>query len=386
MRHLLVTNDFPPKVGGIQSYLWELWRRLDPAETFVYTTPYRGAAHFDAEQPYWIERSREPALLPNPVLLRRVNRLAERLDIDLILLDPGLPLGLIGPWLERPYGVVAHGAEVAVPGRLPGTRQLLGRVLRGAVVVIAAGGYPAAEADHAAGQTLPTVVIPPGVDIGRFSPPTAGQRQVARAAFDITDDDLLVVSLSRLVPRKGMDTLIRATAELRKRRPELRVLIAGAGRDRDRLGRLVAGTAAPVDFLGRIPDDQKVALLGAADLFAMLCRTRWAGLEQEGFGIVFAEAGACGVPAVSGHSGGAHEAVEDGVTGLVVEDPTDAGDVADAMDCLLADTDLRLKFGLAARERAVTEFSYDKLATQLGDALHRAVATRGIAAANGRPS
>ena len=139
-RHLLVTNDFPPKLGGIQSYLWELWRRL-PADSFVvYTTPYRGADAFDAAQPFPVIRSREPWLGPYPWLAERVDRLADEHDAELVVLDPALPLGHIGPSLRHPYGVVLHGAEVTVPGRLPGSRALLARVLDGAQLVIAAAG------------------------------------------------------------------------------------------------------------------------------------------------------------------------------------------------------------------------------------------------------
>ena len=108
--HLLVTNDFPPKVGGIQSYLWELWRRLPPESTTVLTTPYEGAVAWDAAQAYRVERTREPVLLPNPLLVRHIDRLAAEVDADLVLLDPALPVGLVGPHLERPYGVILHGA------------------------------------------------------------------------------------------------------------------------------------------------------------------------------------------------------------------------------------------------------------------------------------
>ena len=369
MRHLLVSNDFPPKVGGIQAYLWELWRRLPPEETFVYTTPFRGAAAFDAQQPYWISRSREPVLLPSPILARRVNRLAARLDVDLVVLDPGIPLGLIAGAVERPYAVVAHGAEVTVPGRLPLTRQALGAVLRRASLVVAAGRYPAAEAERCAGCELPSVVIPPGVDTGRFTPLTLSERSVARARLGLEDDDLVVVSVSRLVPRKGMDTLIRAAARLRPRFPALRVVIAGRGRDRERLGRLVAATGAPAEFLGFVDEADKPALLGCADVFAMLCRNRWGGLEQEGYGIVFAEAAACGVPQLCGRSGGADEAVVHEQTGLVVERPASVDDAVSALGRLLADGDLRARLGDAARRRAVEAQTYDSLAVQLREAL-----------------
>jgi phosphatidylinositol alpha-1,6-mannosyltransferase len=372
MRHLLVSNDFPPKVGGIQAYLWELWRRLPPEETFVYTTPYRGAAAFDAAQPFWIRRSREPVFLPNPVLAHRVNRVASSLDIDLVILDPGIPLGLIAGSLDTPYAIVAHGAEVTVPGRLPLTGHALGRTLRGARLVIAAGRYPAVEAERCARRPLPTVVIPPGVDTDRFVPLTAAARLAARARFGLEDEDLVVVSVSRLVPRKGMDTLIRAAARLRPRFPALRVVIAGRGRDRDRLGRLVAATGAPAEFVGFVDEADKPALLGCADVFAMLCRNRWAGLEQEGYGIVFAEAAACGVAQLCGRSGGSDEAVGHEETGLVVERPASVDDAVSALGRLLADADLRARLGAAARTRAVTELTYDGLARRLRHSLAEA--------------
>ena len=124
-RHLLVTNDFPPKVGGIQSYLWELWRRLPSDDVVVHTTPYEGTEAFDAAQAFTVIRSPEPWLLPQPVLVARVNRLIAEHDVDLVLLDPAVPVGLIGPHLDVPYGVVLPGAEVTIPGRVPVSRQLL---------------------------------------------------------------------------------------------------------------------------------------------------------------------------------------------------------------------------------------------------------------------
>lgn len=365
MRHLLLTNDFPPKIGGIQSYLWELWRRLPAEETFVSTTPYRGAAAFDAEQAFAVTRSSEPVLLPNPVLLRRVNRLLDELAIDLVLVDPAFPLGLMAPWLSRPYGVVLHGAEVTVPGRLPGSRQALARVLRGAEVVISAGNYPAEEAERCAGGSLPLVVVPPGVDTSRFQPLDPAHRSAVRQRFGLDDDDFVVVSVSRLVPRKGMDMLIRASAQLRWRYPALRVLIGGRGRDENRLRREILGRGAPVELVGFVGDDELPELYGCADAFAMLCRSRWLGLEQEGFGIVFTEAAACGVAALCGRSGGAHEAVEHGVTGLIVDRPANTEHVAAGLRELITDDARRSEMGRRARARAVASFDYDRLAERL---------------------
>jgi phosphatidylinositol alpha-1,6-mannosyltransferase len=369
VKHLLVTNDFPPKIGGIQSYLWELWRRLPPEEAAVLTTAHPGAAAFDQAAPISVERVDERVMVPTASLVRRIDETARRVGADLVLLDPALPLGHLGPHLERPYGVVLHGAEVTVPGRVPGPRHLLARVLNGAQVVVAAGGYPADEGERAARRGLPVVVVPPGVDTDRFRVLEPAERSKVRARHGLADDAQVVVSVSRLVPRKGMDVLIEAAAELAPRQPRLTVLIGGTGRDQRRLQRLVERTGAPVRLLGRVEDEDLAPLYGAADLFVMACRNRWMGLEQEGFGIVFLEAAACGVAQVAGRSGGAHEAVADGVTGLVVDEPSSARVLSDAIGSLLDDPARRATMGAAGRHRAVAEFSYDVLAAGLRDEL-----------------
>ncbi len=356
MKHLLVTNDFPPKIGGIQSLLWEWWRRLPPESFAVLTSPYPGADRFDAEQPFRVERVREPVLLPHPLMVRRVDEMARRVGAELVVLDPAVPLGLIGPSLALPYDVVLHGAEVSVPGRLPGSKQALAHVLRNARHVIAAGAYPAAEADRAAGRPLPTTVVPPGVDTARFRPLDGDARRTARRRLGLPIDATIVLSVSRLVPRKGFDTAIKAVAALHEARPELVLVISGGGRDAARLQRLAAETGAPVRFLGRVDNDDLPDLYACADVFTMLCRNRWGGLEQEGFGIVFVEAAACGVAQVAGDSGGAAEAVADGETGLVVRRPDDVAEAATAIAVLLDDEALRARMGVASRRRAEREF------------------------------
>ncbi len=372
-RHLLVTNDFPPKIGGIQNYLWELWRRLPPDEVVVFSTPHADAAAFDAAQPFTVVRSREPWLLPHPLLARRVERLADDYDAELVILDPAVPVGLIGPHLKVPYGVVLHGAEVTIPGRIPGIRSLLNRVLGGAVGVIAAGGYPAQQGERSLGRALPVSIIPPGVDTERFKPLDEQHRRAARSELGLPTEGPLVVSVSRLVPRKGMDTLIRASVVIRRTHPEVRVVIAGAGRDRWRLSSLIAKLDAPVKLLGRVEADALELLYGCGDVFAMLCRSRWGGLEQEGFGIVFLEAAAAGTAQVAGRSGGAHEAVVEGETGLIVDDPDDADRAAQAILELLDDDQRRGAMARAARERAEREFSYEVLADQLAAAINSMV-------------
>ena len=370
VRHLLVTNDYPPKIGGIQNYLWELWRRLPADDVVVHTTPYDGAEVFDAAQDHTIIRSREPWLLPQPVLAARVNRLIAEYGAEVVILDPAVPVGLIGPHLDVPYGVVLHGAEVTIPGRVPGTRQLLNRVLAGASGVIAAGGYPAAEGERSLGRALPPcTIVPPGVDAERFAPLDADVREAVRARYGIAPGQPMVTSVSRLVPRKGMDTLIAASAILVEEFPDLAVVIAGRGRDTGRLQGLIDDAGAPVQLVGRLPEDELIELYGAGDVFSMLCRSRWGGLEQEGFGIVFVEAAAAGVPQVAGRSGGAHEAVAHGETGLIVDDPTDPVAAAEAIATLLRDAARRSTMAAASRARAVSEFDYDVLAARLAAAI-----------------
>lgn len=412
MNYLLVTNDFPPKVGGIQNYLWELWRRLPAERTSVYCTPYRGATEFDAQQGFAIERSPEPVLVPYPWLGSRIRRLATKTNSSFVVLDPALPLGHIGPSLGIDYAVVLHGAEVAIPGRIPGTSHLLRRTLQSASLVISAGDYALAEAERCVGHGLPSVVIPPGVDGQRFRPRAEHERNTLRASYRVNEGDLLLSAVSRLVPRKGFDTLIRAIAkvndELSQHRPgstsigvvetnsgddpasgidgthspkpikRLVAIVGGSGREQRRLKQLAERLGAPVEFPGRLEDDAVADLYGASDMMAMLCRERWFGLEQEGFGIAFLEAAASGLPQIAGRSGGSHEAVDHGRTGIVIDDPEDHLAVASEILRLIADSELRLEMGRQARLRALADFSYDHLADELHASISNALSSSDI--------
>ena len=360
MKHLLVTNDFPPKHGGIQTLLWELWRRL-PADDFaVLTTAHDGAPDFDAAQAFRVERRREPVLLPTPMLRRRVDELAAETGAELVMLDPVLPVGAIGPRLSVPYGIFMHGSELV--GRLPGGGAMAGRVLRGARVVIAAGSYPAEETRRLTrGSEPPITVVPCGVDSTRFQPLTDTDKVAARQHFGLPESGPLVVGLSRLVRRKGFDVLIDAV----ERMPGVHVAIGGTGRDRDRLAKKAGGR---VHLVGRISDEDLPAFYACGDVFAMLCRDQWGGLEKEGFGIVFLEAAACGVPQVAGRSGGSADAVAHGETGVVVDDPRDVDAVVAALRVVL-DPETNARMAAESRRRAVEVFDYDLLAAILQAAI-----------------
>ena len=332
-----------------------------------------GAAAFDAaqaERGIRIERVPGSILFfPTPAALAAVRTAVADHGIDLVLLDPALPLGLLGPHLDVPYGVILHGAEITVPARLPGSRAALGRVLRARSLssrpaAIRRGGAPRRTGpDGAAGRD------PPGVDTGAIVPLKAPERRAARARLGLPARGPLLVSVSRLVPAQGhgrphrggeppLSVLSRPRGGHCGRRPGAR-----------RLRRLAAESPVRVEVLGRVSEEDRAALLGAADLFVMACHNRWAGLEQEGFGIVFLEAAAAGVPQVAGDSGGASEAVLDGETGLVVGNPGDPGAVAEVLRRLLVDPVGRRRMGRAARSRVQETFDNELLASRLADAL-----------------
>jgi phosphatidylinositol alpha-1,6-mannosyltransferase len=379
IRTLLVTNDFPPKLGGIQSYLGELWRRLDPASTSVLTaSSHPDADAHDAElraMGFDVDRvPRSTLYLPTPAARRAIDRAVARTSPDLILYDPFVPLGLCGERHGVPYGVVLHGAEVTIPCRVPLVSALARRVLSNASVLVSAGSYPEAEARRVAGSHLaPVVRIPPGVDVAAYAPLEAARRAEVRTELGVSADTPLVVTVGRLVPRKGIDVLLGAVDECTAQFDGLTLVVVGAGRDARRLEHLAARTRASVTFTGAVEERRKIDLLGAADVFAQPCRSRWGGLEQEGFGIVFLEAAACGTPQLAGRSGGSYEAVDDGVTGLVVDAPESRHAVARSLVTILGDPDRRTAMGAAARRRAVESFDYDELARQLTQGIEAAV-------------
>ncbi len=356
-RHLLVTNDFPPKVGGIQNYLFELWSRLDPESFVVYTTPYKGDVGFDKGSKFTTVRSKHRWLAPYPWLVKEIRSLAEENEIGHVLFDPAWPLGMIAPSVGLPYGLLVHGAEAIIPSRL---KLGFDRVARSAELVIGSSAYALESiSPKFAGERVRHVVTP-GVDLNRFSNAPTSRSQY-RSKLGVSEAQVLVVGVSRLVKRKGFDKLIEAVSQVDG---SVKLVIAGSGRDRSRLEKLASKFQVPVNFLGRISDDELVSLYHAADISAMLCHNRWFGLEQEGFGIVFSEAAATGTPQLAGMSGGSHEAVEDGMTGLIVSDPTNVDQVAAALNKLVQSPELRTRFGKASLDRAASS-SWDEKASQL---------------------
>ena len=285
--------------------------------------------------------------------------MTDRIRIERALISVSDKTGLV----ELGQALAAAGTEILSTG---GTA----RTLAGARLLVAGGTYPEGEARGLLGDLGErSIVVPPGVDTERFVPLDAPARRATRRRLGLPEEGRLVVGVSRLVPRKGFDVLIEAAARLATDRPDLVVAIGGEGRDRPRLERLAEQRRAPVRFLGRVGEDDLPGLLAAADVAAMLCRDRWLGLEQEGFGIVFLEAAAAGVAALAGRSGGSEDAGIDEVTGVVVDRPGDVRVVTGALGRLLDDAELRGRLGAAGRARAVASFDYDDLAETLRSAL-----------------
>lgn len=373
-RVLLVTNDFPPRRGGIQSYLHELVGQLlqsngDYSLT-VYAPKWKGSDEFDeraAASGYRVVRHPTTLMLPAPGVDDRMRRLIADNDIETVWFGAAAPLALLAP-RARGAGaqrVIAstHGHEVGW-SMLPVARNALRRIGDGTDAVTYVSNYTRGRFASAFGPHAALEYVPPGVDTDRFAP-DPGARAEMRSRYGLGDRPV-IVCLSRLVPRKGQDMLIRALPAIRARVDGAALVIVGGGPHMDTLRRLAAdaGVAEHVVFTGGVPGDELPAHHAMADVFAMPCRTRGAGLDVEGLGIVFLEASSTGVPVVAGDSGGAPETVLDGETGIVV-DGTDVGRVAAAITEILADADRAARMGAAGRRWAVDNWQWRTQAARL---------------------
>ncbi|MTD17365.1 glycosyltransferase [Nakamurella sp. YIM 132087] len=371
-RTLLVTNDFPPRTGGIQSYVHALAVRLPADDLVVYAPAWDGAAEFDAAQPFRVVRHPTSLMLPVPTVARRARALVQEHRLDAVWFGAAAPLALLTPALRR-AGVrravaSTHGHEVGW-SMLPGSRQALCRIGGTVDVITFVSRYARGRIAAALGPMARLEYLPPGVSPD-FRPDPAGRADV-RGRLGLGDRPV-VSCISRLVARKGQDMLIRSWPQVVARHPDAVLLIVGDGSDAARLHRLAADSpvAGSIRMTGRAPDGELAAHYAAADVFAMPCRTRGGGLDVEGLGIVFLEAAAVGLPVIAGDSGGAPEAVQDGRTGTVV-DGRDADAVAAAVVELLNDPALRARYGEAGRRWVRQDWTWDRSAERLADLLSR---------------
>jgi phosphatidylinositol alpha-1,6-mannosyltransferase len=370
-RTLLVTNAFPPKVGGIQTFMEGLWGCLPPDRTAVLAPSYPGAAAYDAQAPFTVVRDRERFMWPGPNLRRTVERLVETTGSEVVVFGDAFPLAQLGPGLAAsgvPYLVVAHGFDYWLSAT-PGAHAWLRGATASASRVPVCSAFIGKTVRTAVPSRVPVSVLTPGVDVERFRPdvPVADIR--ARHGLEGRP---VVVCVSRLVTRKGQDTLIRAMRRIRRRVPDAALLIVGGGPAEARLRRLaVDAPRGSVVFAGQVSAEDLPRYHAAGDVFAMPCRNRLGGLEVEGWGIVFIEAAAAGRPVVVGDSGGARETVIDGETGFLV-DGADVAEVADAVATLLVDPDLAASMGKEGRAWVEREHAWSRSAAQLGAWLRQA--------------
>lgn len=322
-RTLVITNDFPPRVGGIESFVLEMVRRMPPDQVVVHTARQPGDAEFDATLPFPVVRDCSRIMLPTPAITRRSIAIAREYGCDRVWFGAAAPLGLMASALKRRAGVrrtvaTTHGHEVWW-AMLPGARQLLRRIGETNDVVTYLGDFTrsriARALTPAARERM--VQLTPGVDVERFHPGVDGRP--IRERYGLGDRPV-IVCVARMVKRKGQDTLIKALPLVQEKVPDAVVFLVGDGPDRKRLERLARrlGVADSVVFAGAHPWEELPPYFAAGDVFCMPCRTRKFGLEAEGLGIVFLEAAACGLPVIAGNSGGAPDVIRNGVTGSVV--------------------------------------------------------------------
>ncbi len=375
MRVLWVTNDLPPRAGGIEQFVGNLLARVHPSSTLVLgpapSDPAEAQLH-DRAQRYRTQRA-SGRVLPTPGVRRQVVALARAHRAEVIVLGASWPLGELAPALTReldvPVVALSHGLEAGLPG--VGLGVLVRRATRGLAALTTISDFTEAQlAPHVRAERLAR--IPPGVDVDRFHPGVDGA--ALRAEWDIPASASLVGTVSRLVRRKGQDRLVELWPEIRRRHPKAWLVLVGEGPLADVLDRaiVVQGPQAQIRRVGRAGWDLLPACYAAMDVFAMPCRTRLAGTDVEGLGIVYLEAQATGIPAIAGRSGGAPETVRDGRTGSVV-DGDDRDAIVSAIDSWLSDEAARRAAGRAGRQWVTASWSWPAIADRFADLLDEVV-------------
>ncbi|MFF9511027.1 glycosyltransferase family 4 protein [Streptomyces sp. NPDC014724] len=368
---LVITNDFPPRQGGIETFVHAMATRIPDDDVVVYTSCEPGDAAYDAALPFPVVRDSSGMLLPTRRVTRRAVEIAEAHGCDRVWFGAAAPLALMAPALRR-SGIrrmvaTTHGHEIWW-ARTPGARRMMRRIGEGVDVVTYLGQYTRARIEPALGPRARMSRLVPGVDAEVYRPD-------ADAGLDLRTElglngERVILCVARLVPRKGQDMLIRALPLIRREVPDAVLVVVGRGPGEARL-RTMAGhlDGSAVRFVGGKSHTETPAYYAAADVFAMPCRTRKGGLEAEGLGIVFLEAAASGLPVVVGDSGGAPDTVLDGRTGQVV-DGTDVVALAGALTRILLDGELAAEMGAAGREWARESWSWDASARHLTQLLN----------------
>jgi phosphatidyl-myo-inositol dimannoside synthase len=362
---LFVTNDFGPRAGGIETFVIGLIERRSFGQTVVYTSAQTGSETYDAA---WksdfgvtVIRDRAKILLPTPRVARNLARIIKESNIDVAAFGAAAPLGLLSASMKkagvRKTVALTHGHEVWWAKVFP-----FNYALRKIGTSVDSLTYLGEFTQQAIARSLSKasarkmVKIAPGIDVDHFSPQDSSQ---LRKELKL-ENKRVIVSVGRLVHRKGQDHLIQALPEILKSVPDAHLLMVGQGPYLSHLKQLVEklNLVDHVSFIGRIQYAQLPQYICAGDIFAMPSRSRFFGLEVEGLGIVYLEASACGLPVIAGSSGGAPDAVVDGVTGIVVDGENDH-DIAAAAIKLLQDLTASKAMGLAGREWIIENWRWE---------------------------
>jgi phosphatidyl-myo-inositol dimannoside synthase len=371
---LLISSDFPPVSGGQSRYLYDLWSQLPATEVVILAPQLEGCEKVDALLQCQVERRRLPLgsgrgakMTKAALLLWAAFRLCLRHRPRAVHCGQVLSAGIAGYGCRLlcgvPYSVYVYGADLLEFYRRPVWAGIMRRILCRAERVYAISRYTAEIARRCGVEESRLELMPPALDLDRFVGGCDGRAWRRRRGWE---EGVLIVSLGRLVERKGQDSVIRALADLPVGLPPVRYVIGGEGPYRAELEKMAGklGVSQQVHFVGFVPEGEIPALLAAADVFAMLSRQIDRVGEVEGFGIVFLEANAAATPVLAGRSGGVEDAVEDGVNGLLV-DPEDDEAVVEALTRLLTDTSLRQKLGQEGRRRVLQEFDRRDRAARL---------------------
>ncbi|MEV6284863.1 glycosyltransferase family 4 protein [Kribbella sp. NPDC051770] len=362
MTTLVVTNDFPPRQGGIETFVRSLCDELD--DLVVYTSHTPGDTTYDRTLSFPVVRDRTKMLLPTPRVTRRAIQLMREYDADRVLFGAAAPLGLMSQQLRaagaRRIVAMSHGHETWWAS-LPATRQALRRIGDTADVVTTVSAWCEELIARALSPKATIERLTPGVDPARFFPGCGGEQ--VRKSLRL-DERPVVACVSRLIARKGQDTLIRAWPRVLADVPDAVLLLVGGGPERERLEALAEPLGDAVHFTGSVPWQDIPPYVDAADVFAMPTRTRRFGLEPEALGIVTLEASATGKPVVIGDSGGTADTVRHGETGYLV-DPYNPVATAVRLVELLTDRGRAQAFGRAGREWVESEWTWAKSGAKL---------------------
>jgi phosphatidylinositol alpha-1,6-mannosyltransferase len=358
---LVVTNDFPPRQGGIETFVRSLCDQLPKDRLVVLTARMPGDTQYDEGLAFPVERDRTTMLLPTARVTRHAVEVMRRHGADRVLFGAAAPLGLMGPALRRAGAkrivAMTHGHETWWAG-VPGTRQALRRIGDAADTVTTVSSWCEQQIAPALSAKAKLRRLTPGVDTTRFYPGCGGEQ--VRKGLGL-EGVPIVACVSRLVARKGQDTLIGAWPRVLAEVPNAVLLLIGGGPARERLTSLAEtmGVAHAVRFTGPVPWAEIPPYVDAADVFAMPCRTRRFGLEPEALGIVTLEASATGKPVLVGDSGGAPDTVRHGETGYLV-DPYNPVAVAVRLIEMLTDPARARAMGAAGREWIAAEWTWQR--------------------------